>query len=71
MKVFKDVLGPKGTPQDLRKSQRPKQHYAVAPGHWERFIKALGPLAEFLAENTEAGHKARYSVHCQCIANPL
>jgi hypothetical protein len=57
--VFNLVVGPKGTPGDYRQQRKPKQHYAVSPGHWAFFIAYLGPPGEYLAENTEAGHKSR------------
>ena len=57
--VFTPVAGPNGTPEDFRKSARPKMHYAVSPRHWSTFCRYLGPPAEYLAENTEEGHKLR------------
>ena len=57
--VFTPVAGPNGTPEDFRKSARPKMHYAVSPQHWSTFCRYLGPPAEYLAENTEEGHKLR------------
>ena len=61
--VFNPVNGPNGTHQDYRDSGRPKQHYAVSADHWKAFIKYLGPIGEYLAENTEEGHKLRFKTY--------
>ena len=69
--MFNVIIGPKGRPGHFRQQGRPKQHYAAAPDHWTFYLEYLGPAAEYLAENTEAGHKKRCvaRTHYECNSN--